>query len=292
MIRLCNVLLLLAMACTPTLVCAHGPAQTASPAVQFKELLNIYDAVPSPRRLLTDEERFKLVGDIYRHRCRMAVRFLELAKKHPKDPIAVDALAMSVWQVNTTPWPFELVGEDPARGPALALLQQNHIADEKLGAVCKRLSVGFCREFEPFLRAVLVKSPHASVRGAACLSLAQFLNGRMERARLVKDDPAQAGEFGELYGKEYLARLMSADTVAVRKEVAALLKLAGDKYHAELDPDGGTVGEKAKSAIYELRQLAVGMQALEIVGRDQDGVDLRLSDYRGKVVLLDFWHQQ
>jgi hypothetical protein len=29
--------------------------------------------------------------------------------------------------------------------------------------------------------------------------------------------------------------------------------------------------------------------APEIVGTDQDGKELKLSDYRGKVVMLDFW---
>lgn len=33
----------------------------------------------------------------------------------------------------------------------------------------------------------------------------------------------------------------------------------------------------------------VGQAALEINGNDLDGVPMRLSDYRGKVVVLDFW---
>ena len=33
----------------------------------------------------------------------------------------------------------------------------------------------------------------------------------------------------------------------------------------------------------------VGQPAPEIIGEDLDGVPFRLSDYRGKVVLLDFW---
>ena len=33
----------------------------------------------------------------------------------------------------------------------------------------------------------------------------------------------------------------------------------------------------------------VGQLAPEIAGEDLDGVPFRLSDYRGKVVLLDFW---
>ena len=33
----------------------------------------------------------------------------------------------------------------------------------------------------------------------------------------------------------------------------------------------------------------IGRPAPEIVGEDIDGVPMRLSDYRGKVVVLDFW---
>ena len=33
----------------------------------------------------------------------------------------------------------------------------------------------------------------------------------------------------------------------------------------------------------------LGLPAPEIVGEDLDGVPFRLSDYRGKVVVLDFW---
>ena len=33
----------------------------------------------------------------------------------------------------------------------------------------------------------------------------------------------------------------------------------------------------------------VGMMAPDIEGPDTDGVDFKLSDYRGKVVMLDFW---
>jgi hypothetical protein len=37
--------------------------------------------------------------------------------------------------------------------------------------------------------------------------------------------------------------------------------------------------------------IAVGNTAQEIEGEDQDGKRFKLSDYRGKVVLLDFWSQ-
>jgi hypothetical protein len=35
--------------------------------------------------------------------------------------------------------------------------------------------------------------------------------------------------------------------------------------------------------------LCVGMAAPEVAGEDIDGLSFKLSDYRGKVVLLDFW---
>ena len=40
---------------------------------------------------------------------------------------------------------------------------------------------------------------------------------------------------------------------------------------------------------YEGRAPQVGESAPEIEGKDLDGVAFKLSDYRGKVVLLDFW---
>ena len=41
--------------------------------------------------------------------------------------------------------------------------------------------------------------------------------------------------------------------------------------------------------LFGLRHLCVGSEAPDIEGEDQDGQRFHLSDYRGKVVLLDFW---
>ena len=56
-------------------------------------------------------------------------------------------------------------------------------------------------------------------------------------------------------------------------------------------PDGETVAEKAEPELFGLRHLSVGKVAPDIEGQDQDGVRFKLSDYRGKVVLLDFWSE-
>jgi hypothetical protein len=47
--------------------------------------------------------------------------------------------------------------------------------------------------------------------------------------------------------------------------------------------------EAVAGDVYQLERLNIGMPAPEIEGQDLDGVPFKLSDYRGKVVVLDFW---
>ena len=49
-----------------------------------------------------------------------------------------------------------------------------------------------------------------------------------------------------------------------------------------------TYGALAEQALFELRELAVGRPAPDIEGEDADGHRFKLSDYRGKVVVLTF----
>ncbi|WP_309717885.1 hypothetical protein [Armatimonas sp.] len=47
--------------------------------------------------------------------------------------------------------------------------------------------------------------------------------------------------------------------------------------------------KQAKGAIFEAENLQVGMVAPEITGPDHEDKTFKLSEYRGKVVILDFW---
>lgn len=47
--------------------------------------------------------------------------------------------------------------------------------------------------------------------------------------------------------------------------------------------------KRAKGDIFEMENLVVGKPAPDFSAVDQDGVKFKLSDYRGKVVVLDFW---
>jgi hypothetical protein len=285
----CGILILILNFLGVAVAEGNGQDKPATPAEQYKTLRKEYDRASASGAPLTDAERLLHIGRVYRHRNALAAKLLELAEKHPNDPIALDALMQAVWQVNTTPWPVELVGADTARTRAFEIIERDHIRSDKLGPLCQRVSYGFCKEYETFLRAVLAKNPHKSIQATACLSLGHFLNSRWHRLELCKEQPRCATEFADLYGKEYLAELRRHDRDKVSKEIEATFELAAEKYGDLKLPGGETVAERAKAELFALRNLTVGRVAPDIEGEDQDGTRFKLSDYRGKVVLLDFW---
>ena len=92
------------------------PSPSPTPAEQFKSLRKDYDRASSSGKVLSDAERMEFIGKVYKHRNAIAQKFLELAEKNPNDPVALDALIQAVWQVNTIPWPVDLVGDDTTGG--------------------------------------------------------------------------------------------------------------------------------------------------------------------------------
>ena len=50
-----------------------------------------------------------------------------------------------------------------------------------------------------------------------------------------------------------------------------------------------SIAKKAKGLIFEIERPQIGMKALDIVGTDAYGKKIRLSQYLGQVVVLDFW---
>ena len=231
-----------------------------------------------------------------------APRFLDLAEERPRDPLAleallevvrtlngVDSLTQVTWETDDTVAPQ--VDADRSADRAVALLSREYLQSDRLGPLCQRMSYGLRRAFGGFQRAVLESNPHREVQALTCLSLAQFLNARLHRIDLIDDRPALAARFANLLGKAYVDELRRQDRAAARAEIAALFERAAETYGDVEHPYGGTIGEKARSELFEIRNLAVGEVAPEVEGVDQHGQRFRLSDYRGKVVLLDFWQE-
>jgi thiol-disulfide isomerase/thioredoxin len=86
-----------------------------------------------------------------------------------------------------------------------------------------------------------------------------------------------------------------------QRTLAALLKEPTPKWNGEPLTDEGrrtierlvarkkTLGEEAEARLDDMFNLAVGKPAPEIEGVDFDGKPLKLSNYKGKVVVLVFW---
>ena len=94
-----------------------------------------------------------------------------------------------------------------------------------------------------------------------------------------------------LFGKDYIQSLRRRDRGETIKETETAFETAAKNYGEEKHPWGGTIGERAKSELHEIRNLSVGKTAPDIEGEDQDGKRFKLADYRGKVVLLYFWQE-
>ena len=270
-----------------------------SPAVQLRTLMKEYGEMSRGfRQATTDEERKAAVESLDR----VAPRFVELAERYPQDPVAVDAsvelvrainavdsLVQTSWETNRGSFPTARKDDTAAR--AVAVLLQRHLRSDKLGLVCERMAYGIRKEFETFLRAVAKENPHRDVRGLAGLSLAEILKGRVQKLDLIRDRTELVPLYEELFGKSYFEELRRQGRRSIAGEVEALFERAITEYGDVKLPYGGTVGERAKEELLEIRDLAARSQAPDTEGEDQDGRRFKLCDYRGKVVLLDFWQE-
>ncbi len=108
------------------------------------------------------------------------------------------------------------------------------------------------------LEALREKSPHTKVQAAATFSLG---------ALLMQSE-----------GEEAKARARKL-LVELSEKFAGVSGGRGDKTYAQ----------RAAGLLFELDHLAVGMVAPDMEALDVDGVKFKLSDFRGKVTVVDFW---
>ena len=57
----------------------------------------------------------------------------------------------------------------------------------------------------------------------------------------------------------------------------------------ELLPADDLLALRARGPEFQKTRLQIGMEAPDIEGVDINGTPFKLSDYRGKVIMLDFW---
>lgn len=279
------VLLMAALACAQEKK-EEAKAPPPSAAEQYAQLVKEYsqaqtDFFAKYRTAKTAEEKSELVKTLYPRADKYAARFLELATKNPDDSAAIKALT---WVAANAGYSvegqkaidlllksIEKKPDDPdvfnalltiatsSRGAgadkALTLLKDKYIESDKLGTVCLSLMYNSSDAAQDLLRAALAKSPHKDVQGSACYALAKV------KMRLG----AGSG-----------------------KEAEQLLERVTGEFK-DVDVHGRSLAKMAEGDLFEIRYLSIGKVAPDIDGEDLDGVQFKLSDYRGKVVVLDFW---
>lgn len=226
----------------------------------------------------TPKEKGKLFSELYPKPEKYAKRYLQVAKDHPDDPVAVKALR-EVLTLQRSGAPFK---------EALAILGRRHVKSKEMGQVCQRLIYAPSPATETLLRRVLKENPHHDVQGMACYSLARYLKQLARMAEYLKSQPNVAAGLKNAYGEEFLASVKKLKPADVQKETEQLFERVVKEY-GDVKTFRGTLKKAAAGNLYEIRYLSVGKVAPEIEGEDIDGVKFKLSDYRGKVVLLDFW---
>lgn len=258
-----------------------------SPRSQFESLAKEFEtaykaAMEAYSTATTDEGR--IAASLRRPQPQeLAPRFFALAEKYRDDPAAIDSL---VWIASNC-----IFG--PQSEKALGILASKYSRSERLKDFC-----GECARYgEPFapyedmLRAVLKDNSHREVRARACLALATYLKMAKEttESHLIR----VSLQVGFRRGPESLAnfdRVKKRGLDKVASESATLFEEVIDRY-ADVRIENNypnKASEFAKEQLFELRNLVIGAKAPAIEGNDILGKAMKLSDYRGKVIVLDF----
>jgi thiol-disulfide isomerase/thioredoxin len=239
----------------------------ASPREQFEALLKQHD--PMPPAVRNDPTQAKAAFQ----------PFLNLARENPHDTVAADALN----------WVITHADSIGSVDEAMELIVRDHAASERLLPIIQRLDqfTDTTPSSLGLLRAVLRKNSHRETRAWACLvlgrsiakgkNLIQCQRGRLELTLhanpKLKAKPVTIGD-GEI----------DANLAAMGVEAGGLFERVIREF-----ADFHDLTDTAGKELFELRHLAIGSVAPEIEGRDVGGKPFKLSDYRGKVILLDFW---
>jgi hypothetical protein len=100
--------------------------------------------------------------------------------------------------------------------------------------------------------------------------------------RVIADSPHNMPRAWALYWRSIAMTRRDADAEQVARGQEMMMQ-------AEKLAEGSWLADKIAGPRFKKERLQIGMTAPDIEGEDIDGVAFKLSDYRGKVVVLDFW---
>jgi hypothetical protein len=128
-----------------------------------------------------------------------------------------------------------------------------------------------------------------SVRGRSLRMLADQARAEMDGVRAVETEQIAKSALAQSLGDERAAEVLKLGAKALEAQYVALLERIAKDYADVRDARNRPLGPRAEGAVFELQNRQIGMLAPDIEAEDIDGTTFKLSDYRGKVVVLDFW---
>lgn len=274
-----------AVSSTPPLLGSF--AQESDLAGEVEDIIDEYDEAYAAfyalmEKASSDDERRQLWEESRVDNDAYAARLDAVVQKDPTHAAAVTAIEWILGNADSREY---VAGY-------LSILTEHHLGSEALGSICSSLSRSGSLDTstERFFRTVMEKSESHSAKGHATYALASLLGSRV---RLKEQLSSMSEEDTALYtqwlGEETLALCDATDAEAARVEHRALLEKVRDEFTDVTHWGERTIADSARGELFELDHLQVGMVAPEISGPDLDGVEFKLSDYRGQVVFLDFW---
>jgi peroxiredoxin len=210
---------------------------------------------------------------------------LHLAREAPDDPASADALKFVI-RTNRA-------GPGPASAEALRLMiERRRFTDRDVKDILPHIALLLFQypDAESFLRQVIDENTHHDDRGLACYWLATHYQQQARMARMFREKPGQIKGYEKYTAAEPIGDFVKrADPEALdRKREALLARILKEFGDVVLDDDTRPLAECVKGELFALRKLNVGQPAPEIEGTDADGKPFKLSETRGKVVVLTF----
>jgi RNA polymerase sigma factor (sigma-70 family) len=235
------------------------------------------------RKAKTDEDRRKISGERSWQPRRYLGRFLAIAESAPNDPAAVDALL----------WVVQFGSNGPEFNRAIDQLVANHAERRKVGLAASSLVYSVSPSVEKLLHAVIDKSPDQPIKGMASLALGRFLKQQSLRVRSIRESPESAQRWETMFleegaDKQSFSQFIARDPDALLKEAEVVFERTIKEF-ADSSSRGDSVSTDARAELFEIRDLCVGKPAPQINGQDSAGKPFKLSDFKGKVVVVDFW---
>lgn len=235
----------------------------------------------------TEAEREKALDRYYETATDLGRRALAVVKRHPDAPDAVEALFFA--RKVGTEANAELAG-------VVYDLVAEHYLDSDVIPPFFRLAWNDAvksTQVETCLRAAVERSKNPKVRALCCFSLGRSYQELATAARDLNDPVRREFREGSLdrFGPVVIRRLRALDPEKLTREAEACFDRTIEEF-GDQRPLGTffpPLGKQAEGMLFLLHHLGIGRTAPEIEGEDIDGKPMKLSDYRGKVVMVSFW---